>query len=364
MVDTGPATTALGEGRFRRLVDLDEVAARMDETINQQDFAGLVHQTVVSGVAVDVAHAFEAGQLAQDFLLAATPGEDIDDSGRRGPLPGPIIGRVRPELANPRSPASGIEHRHWGLIDKQSAEAVHRLQLQIIQALEHHRRGLHPARQRLAVEGDAVAGQNLRLTVERRQPGVFGDGDVGDECCRRQAAFDEPRGRRRRTIGPSQARQAYLGRTVRNTRICAGARSSASLTSSPIRCICPLQQGQRVVSGSRIRSQRGRCFGRAPMLRRAFRFFLPESGFSDVSSLAASGGAASASDRSSANCSARIFAACSERAPKIKVLSVMISARKSSFSPSRARIISTSKAGSFGRSSGRSAMRKHYAETV
>src|SRR5208337_1790541 len=33
--------------------------------------------------------------------------------------------------------------------------------------------------------------------VERRQPGVFGDGDIGDQRRRRQAAFDEPRGRRR-----------------------------------------------------------------------------------------------------------------------------------------------------------------------
>jgi hypothetical protein len=39
------------------------------------------------------------------------------------------------------------------------------------------------------------------------------------------------------TIAPSQARQAYLGRIVRSTRSHAGTRSSASLVSSPIRCI-------------------------------------------------------------------------------------------------------------------------------
>src|SRR5271166_2150984 len=111
-----------------------------------------------------------------------------------------------------------------------------------------------------------------------------------------------------------------------------------------------------------VRSQRGRCFGRAPILRLALRFFLPPSGFSEVSSLAAGGGAALAPIRLSANCSATIFAACSERGPNIKVFSVMISARISSISPSRARIISTSKAGSLGRSWDEAPLRNNICE--
>ncbi len=69
------------------------------------------------------------------------------------------------------------------------------------------------------------------------------------------------------TIGPSQARQAYLGRIVRSTRSRAGTRSSASLVSSPIRCICPVQHGHSVDAGSITCSTRGRCAGSAPMLR-------------------------------------------------------------------------------------------------
>ena len=72
-------------------------------------------------------------------------------------------------------------------------------------------------------------------------------------------------------IGPSQARQAYLGRIVRSTRSHAGTRSSASLVSSPIRCIWPVQHGQSVEAGSITCSTRGRCAGSAPMLRRALR---------------------------------------------------------------------------------------------
>lgn len=64
-----------------------------------------------------------------------------------------------------------------------------------------------------------------------------------------------------------QRRQAYLGRRVTSTRSWAGITSSRSDTFSPILAISPHPQGQSVVSGSIIRSIRGRCFGRCPRLR-------------------------------------------------------------------------------------------------
>jgi hypothetical protein len=73
---------------------------------------------------------------------------------------------------------------------------MHGLQLQIVEAPGHPRRAPHPARQRLAVDDDAVARQDLPLTIERRLPGVLGRGDVGDQRRRRHAALDEPRRRR------------------------------------------------------------------------------------------------------------------------------------------------------------------------
>src|SRR4051812_49432993 len=73
------------------------------------------------------------------------------------------------------------------------------------------------------------------------------------------------------TIAPSQVRQAYFGKIVRFTRTVAGTTSRASRVSSPIRWSAPEQQGQTVVSGSITSSQRGRCLGRAPILRTAGR---------------------------------------------------------------------------------------------
>ena len=163
------------------------------------------------------------------------------------------------------------------------------------------------------------------------------------------------------TIGPSQARQAYLGRIVRSTRSHAGTRSSASLVSSPIRCIWPVQHGQSVEAGSITCSTRGRCAGSAPMLRRALRRFGLGAPFG--SSSLAGGCTSTVRSRSNASCSAQMIAERSDRAPKIRPFNVAICARRSSFSPSKASTISARAAGSEGRSSGRIAMSESYTKT-
>ena len=48
-----------------------------------------------------------------------------------------------------------------------------------------------------AVEAKALALINLRLAIERRVIGVFGDEHVGDRRLGRQAALDQPRRHRR-----------------------------------------------------------------------------------------------------------------------------------------------------------------------
>src|SRR5271170_7553144 len=122
----------------------------------------------------------------------------------------------------------------------------------------------------------------------------------------------------------------------RRTRKIAGTLSSTSLTSSPMRWSAPVQQGHAVVSGSIVTSQRGRCLGKAPILR--FRLFRdPGAALVLWSSLAGGGRAASvsASPRPSDNCSAMMTALFSDRAPNIIVFSVVIVACKASILPSQ-----------------------------
>jgi hypothetical protein len=124
-----------------------------------------------------------------------------------------------------------------------------------------------------------------------------------------------------------------------------------------------VQHGQSVDAGSITCSTRGRCAGSAPMLRRGLRRF--GLGVSDSGSSSLAGGCASTvRSRSNASCSAQTIAERSDRAPKIRPFNVAISARRSSFSPSKASTISTRAAGSLGRSSGRIAMSKSYMKTL
>src|SRR3954452_11141301 len=92
------------------------------------------------------------------------------------------------------------------------------------------------------------------------------------------------------TIAPSQVRQAYFGKIVLFTRTEAGTTSRASRVSSPIRWSAPEQQGQTVVSGSITSSHRGRCLGRAPILRTAGRRGRSTLRSATPSSLAGGGG--------------------------------------------------------------------------
>ena len=52
-----------------------------------------------------------------------------------------------------------------------------------------------PVGQRRAIQADALAGEDLRLPVERQVVGVFGDEDLRDQSVGRQATLDQPRRR-------------------------------------------------------------------------------------------------------------------------------------------------------------------------
>jgi hypothetical protein len=66
---------------------------------------------------------------------------------------------------------NGIERRHRPLVTEQTREAAHRPEPQLIEILGDPCRAVLPARQGLAVVVDALAGQNLRRAIERRQKG-------------------------------------------------------------------------------------------------------------------------------------------------------------------------------------------------
>ena len=151
------------------------------------------------------------------------------------------------------------------------------------------------------------------------------------------------------TTAPSQDRQPYRGRRIRLTCSTAGITSSCSLTSSPIICIAPPQQGQTVLSGSITISQRGRCFGNAPMLRAALgRDARSLAGSATPSSLAAAGTSLT-SFSSSRNCALSTTRSFSERGPNTARLNVATTASRCELRSCRSTMISISRSGSRGR---------------
>src|SRR5208337_4859777 len=246
---------------------------------------------------------------------------------------------MRPKLAGPRATSPRVQNRHRRLVAEQSRMFMHGRELQLIDALRHPGRLLHPPSQRLTIDVEAMTGKDLRLAIQRRNP--------GDEGCRGHAALDQTWARlglnHRALAGPARVfgtdepkNPQDRGNLIEHLAdILADAMERAG------------QQGHAVVSGSIVTSQRGRCLGRAPILR--FRLFRdPAAALVLWSSLAGGGRAASvsASPRPSDNCSAMMTALFSDRAPNIIVFSVVIVASKASILPSQARTISINRSGS------------------
>jgi hypothetical protein len=87
----------------------------------------------VGVVAIDLQHALEAGEMAEQPLGLAVGCIDIGDAGRIEAAPGPVVGGVGPELAGLGAPSAGID---TGTVVS-SANSLARRQL-------HHTKGHDP----------------------------------------------------------------------------------------------------------------------------------------------------------------------------------------------------------------------------
>src|SRR5271157_930374 len=98
---------------------------------------------------------------------------------------------MRPKLAGPRSTSPRVQNRHRRLVAEQSRMFMHGRELQLIDALRHPGRLLHPPSQRLTIDVEAMTGKDLRLAIQRRTPGELRRRNPGDEGCRGHAALDQ-----------------------------------------------------------------------------------------------------------------------------------------------------------------------------
>src|SRR5579859_2758245 len=137
-------------------------------------------------------HALEVLQMGSRTLGSAVWSEEIDGGRRLRSAPAALLSSIDPEASCLRPPASGIEHRHRRVVGEQMIRGEHILAQAFVQRLEPPASAADPSGERRPREIDAVAGEDLRLPIERGVIAVLADQHLGKQCRRCQAAGDHP----------------------------------------------------------------------------------------------------------------------------------------------------------------------------
>ncbi len=182
----------------------------------------LRRQPLEPGIAIDLEHAPEAGQVARRTLALAVGAVEVNHRRRIRSQPGPVIPGVSPEPADPHPAGTGVQRRHRRVVREQLGRGKHVFSQFAVQHLEPPARLTGPAGEHGAVDLDTVAGQDLGLSVERHVVGVAADDDMGQQRRCRQSLRDRLF-RRRRLMQRAAAATGVLGPTdAQRTRIWAG----------------------------------------------------------------------------------------------------------------------------------------------
>lgn len=120
-------------------------------------------QALVGRVAVDLEHACKPAEMRDWPSGRAIRGVDVGDAGWIRPAPGPVVTRIRPKLAGLGAAASWIEHGCRGLVGKQLARKLQRLQEPLVHGPKQEGGTSDPIGQRRAVEADDLAGEDWHL---------------------------------------------------------------------------------------------------------------------------------------------------------------------------------------------------------
>ena len=108
-----------------------------------------------------------------------------------------LVGDVGPEAARAAPFWSGREHRHGRIVGPQHGRLEHQLFLPLVERPQQFGRRLDPVAQRAARDVQAVAREEVFLTVKRQVVAELGDDDLRDQPWSGDAASDRPHGRRR-----------------------------------------------------------------------------------------------------------------------------------------------------------------------
>ena len=185
-----------GDRRRRLRLDLVELPAHVAPTEGERDVAAL-SEFRIGAVAVDLQDAAESCEMLGRPRMLAVGCIDVGNAWRSVAGPGPLVACIGPQLAFLDAPASWIEHRRRRLVGEQLGRLLQLLQQPRMHRPQREGGAADPIGQGGAIERDALAGVDLRLAIEWRVVGVFGDQHMRDQCLGRYAVLDQPLRRRR-----------------------------------------------------------------------------------------------------------------------------------------------------------------------
>ena len=153
-------------------------------------------QTAEPGIAIDLKQTAEALQMRLRMLALAVLAIDIGSSRMARSAPGPVVHRIAPQPSRLGLAAPRIEHRQRGVVSKHLGRGEHGTQYQFVQRRQPPTGAANPMTQCGTVQRDALAGEDLRLAIQRQMIAVFIDQHMREQCLGGHAAIDWPLGSR------------------------------------------------------------------------------------------------------------------------------------------------------------------------
>ena len=182
----------------------------------------LLGQHLVAAIAVDLQDALEAAQMCDRPLGLAVGRIDVGNARRIGAAPRPVVPGIGEELTGLGPSAPRIEHRRRRLVGEQLGRGFQLVEQPFVHRPQQEGRASYPVGQGRAIQGNALAGIDLGLSIQRKMIGELrdqhlSDGRLGgqpafDQSCRSRRLHDHVRASAAGVFGPAHDQHPELGR--------------------------------------------------------------------------------------------------------------------------------------------------------
>ncbi len=195
-----PLQSFQGKRRLRCRKNVVELPPCMRPTKGQRrSVVRAGDKTAKSGVTIDLKQPAEAFQMARRMLALAIFAVGVGSRWMTRPRPRTIIDCIAPQPSGFGAAAAGVQHRQGGIVGNHLRRGQNRAQDQLIQRLQPPAGASDPVAQSGTIQLHALAGEDLRLAIQRKVVGKFADQHLRQQRLGRQAAVNRPlrRGRLR-----------------------------------------------------------------------------------------------------------------------------------------------------------------------